>query len=247
MVLMTTISTSAASVTVYEIYHMMKYNSTNKNYDYYQIPLYWNNVSGGKCQISVDYNRYLSTTDPQQTAIRGAIANSYMKWNNTGKVSATLSGNANVYFSYPTEVFWKNTVQGGNLVALTVLNDTNGAMIYSSSAAYISTGKIRSAMIYFNSDPNKRVHEEDIDKPGYDFTAMSSVNLNKVVVHEMGHALCLGHPGVYESNSKMGTIFYKEFFQDGSMTSIMHQGVVEGIVSGTPTSYDINCLRIKYQ
>ena len=42
MVLMTTISTSAASVTVYEIYHMMKYNSTNKNYDYYQIPLYWN-------------------------------------------------------------------------------------------------------------------------------------------------------------------------------------------------------------
>lgn len=168
--------------------------------------LKWNHFSGQEAYLKVNGDGLDSRT-------KGYLNTIYSRWNSSPYVYAELTSfsASTVDMTTATQSWWNSNVSDTfrTVIGITVLTDTNGNVVNSSYMASISSKKIRYAMISFSpySDP---------------YTSASFTR--KAMVHELGHALCLGHV-------TSGT------------ASIMRQG---NVGYEYPQSYDYTVLANKY-
>jgi hypothetical protein len=139
--------------------------------------------------------------------LNGPLADNYSPmrvcWN--GSYSPVLTqdvpfANSTVDYCTPTTTWWDNN-NYGSIWAMTYLYDTNNDLVMSYNQALASTGSIHYAAIYVNPYPAR--------------LPSSSTTQTKILVHEAGHALCLGHPD---------RIYYQ--YLDPSIPSVMRQGAL---------------------
>lgn len=101
--------------------------------------------------------------------------------------------------------------------AVTRLRDTYGTWLFE-----FETGTFNDCYNWFNY---ARIY---VNKNYDSNLKLSATNKQKVLAHEIGHVLQLGHP------------------TSTTQSSIMHQGKVGGVVSATPTTKDVNDLKETY-
>ncbi|MGI6577348.1 MAG: hypothetical protein ACOX1Q_04790 [Eubacteriales bacterium] len=204
------------------------------NYSLSDIELKWNNFYSGKANLQIHYDTYIPiATHP---GLRGAIANAYDRWMLAvpSKVYAIPSpvSSANVFFQVPSTGVWNGLLgaYASDTIATTLLWDTADNRIFDVGephyTAFSSTKLISWAQILFS--------------PLQTFSNNSQTQ--KHVIHELGHALTLGHP--YDKQ----LIQYSGFVNVtiANVSSIMHQGLIGGNVASLPTSHDINDITSKY-
>jgi hypothetical protein len=124
-----------------------------------------------------------------------------------------------VDFCTPTESWWDSQGYGMfNPVAVTYIYDTNGTLINSTTKADNSTKLISYAQIYIN--PYSLTHD-----------LLSDTQKIAVLVHELGHVMCLGHSD--------------DIYYPTSAKSIM-QKLIDTINFSYPQTHDKNDIASKY-
>lgn len=149
------------------------------------------------------------------------------KWNgakmnyNTGtkiNVSYVSYANSNVRYT-DSETAWKKLKLDSDTLGLTrVYNTAKESVISGYYSAAESNGQINSATIYINPDP--KVFKENVGKTVT--TTMYKNRIQKVITHELGHALGLGHPtySYYNPISSSTYSIMRQGFPDISKTTL---------------------------
>lgn len=153
--------------------HEMYYYKNSQN-ETIPISLYWTFTSGSKRDVKCNGDN---------------LSNPYKKYYNTA-VSVWNLPQINIYnhsfngskvdLSDASTSWWDNNVGSKQTLAITTLTDTAGRTVNSTSAALASTKQIRYAAIHFSPYT-------------FNYGTLSTNQQACVLVHEIGHALCLGH------------------------------------------------------
>ena len=140
-------------------------------------PLRWSVKSGGKCYLKIRNNNLKA---PYVTKYNLAIS----AWKNAcpNEINSVLNSTSyNVVLTCPSASSWSSIVGSMANYALgyTRLLSTDNRHIKSAADAKASSGKIKYATIYLTP------HTEKYD---------TNTHITATMVHEIGHALGLGHP-----------------------------------------------------
>ena len=162
------------------------------------------------------------------------------QWNglSCGSVSVstsitTYSGNANVFISNSSYI-WNNLGVSPSTLARTRLYDTQGNLINTASAAQSSLGFIKEADIYLN--PSLNAISSNGSGGSVSGTTLDD-RIKKVIAHEMGHAMLLGH----SDRSGYAPI-------GSTVPSLMRQGYYNGsTIPLAPAAHEISDVQTKYQ
>ncbi len=194
--------------------HEIYYNGSAPNWN--PIPLEWYWISNNKADVKCS-NDYLSGTPSSY------YSSALGKWNSACSNDVYLYDasfdTSKADFCTPTTNWWDNEFPSPwNLFYLGIVwsYDTTGTRIMDAYDAEDSTGLIRTAAIFMN--PHSDV-----------WSGESSTYIRGVLVHELGHVLCLGHPD-------------QEYYYT-SASSIMKSVAQE---LDTPQQHDINDISAKY-
>lgn len=203
VVVMGVISTNAVSVFAHEIF----YDGSTA------VPLRWNDVTNRTAKLKLNDDLLDSNYSSHYSVIRGAWPNA------STRVSAVDSdfSISNVDLATASSDYWSDRwgiLYSSAVLGVCDMTSTDDIQINSLSAAKNCSGLIRYAGILFT--PNS----------SYD----NNTHRRNTMVHEIGHALGLGHPNTnyYVTNA----------------ASVMRQGTVENYY--TPQTHDINDLNSKY-
>ncbi len=187
--------------------HEMFYDGTTG------VPLKWNDVVNRTARLKTNDDLLDSNYSSHYSVIRAAWPNA------SARVSVTDTdfSSSNVDLSTATSDYWSN--RWGYIYSLGILGvcdmtSTDNYELNSLANAKASSGLIKYAGILFT--PNSSYE--------------NTTHRRKTMVHEIGHALGLGHPNTdyYVTNA----------------ASVMRKGTVETYY--TPQTHDVNDLNSKY-
>ena len=177
-------------------------------------------INGDKINVSNNYDVFETQYNICETA-----------WNNKGNglVSVVHSSfsSSNVDVAMPTSNYWQQTMQGDRYYDLghCLLSDTNDNEIDSLATALNSTRNINYAAIFLNPDDDFFKYRNSNE--------LNTTLIKYTIVHEVGHALTLGHP-----NGEYNTMY---------VDSVMNTDVVaESLSYYLPQVHDNNDLIAKY-
>ena len=205
------IFTLAFGISAHEMY------STNTGIP---IVLKWNNTLNGKAFLQIngtdlnnttngyDYSQYLDQYNGAKNA-----------WHNCANLVTIESSTSNptVKLIVPSTSQWQRLVTENYIystLGCTLNKASNGVLIYDRNDALNSSRSIVSAVIYMNP---------------YNYVFEDANEIRSVMVHELGHVLCLGHPNGSYNNM--------------SVASVMNQGQA---IYTIPQSHDISDILNKY-
>ncbi|MBP3323811.1 MAG: hypothetical protein J6M16_06430 [Clostridia bacterium] len=181
--------------------HEMYYTSSGT-----PIVLRWTNTYSGKpfLQVNGDGLAGCSYEEYNYSNEYNAV---WSAWNSCAGLvvveRASLS-NSSVDFVVPSYSTWRSLV-GNNrefdVHARTILKATD-RLIYSSSDASASSKNIIYATIYMNP----------YIQQAYQFDGLDTLDIRHVIVHEMGHALTLGHSNAGPYASSVASVMQEETF-----------------------------------
>ena len=190
--------------------HEMYYDSASM-----PIKLVWHYRSNGDAYLKIN-GTYLSS---YYTSLYNSVYPIWDNYSSDVKITSTSFNEATVPLYTGTESFWKGLTEKlrGEVLGITYLVSSTGQQVNSPSSAAASTGRIKSAIIYFTPRTGN---------------FSNTAHAKATMVHEIGHALCLGHPNTvygYTTNAR----------------SIMRQ-VPSYEQYYVPQTHDINDLHSKY-
>jgi hypothetical protein len=127
------------------------------------------------------YLQLKSNGDYLQAPYADNYSNANIKWTSSSSPVIYITdtfANSNVDLLTPTTTWWTSKGLGSGVAAITVVQDTTGKEIWTATDASSSNKNISYANIYVNPSAS----------------AVGELWQNKVLVHEMGHVMDLGHP-----------------------------------------------------
>lgn len=178
------------------------------------IPLKWANVTNRVASLKINGDKLDSNYSSQYSTIRYAWSNASARVS----ISQTDFSSSNVDLGTATKSAWASIVGEWNVYSVLGLcqaTSTDGIALDSVAHAKSSSGKIKYASILFTP---------------YTTGFQNTTHRRCTMVHEIGHALGLGHPNTT--------------YNVTSAASVMRQGTVETYY--TPQTHDINDLNNKY-
>lgn len=179
------------------------------------IVLKWNYKTSSKLYVTCS-NDYLTGT--LASAYPTAMAKWYNSCPSTVFMADVTSTTSKMDFLTPTQSYWKQKIGTPTeellnyriTFAYTELYDTNSLFINTVSTAQASTKRIGSAAVYVNPYPDAfdGTHADD------GITAFTADQKAKLLAHELGHVMGLGHCdavyNIFSGSSIMRVDFYDE-------------------------------------
>ena len=191
--------------------HEMYYDSSNN-----PISLVWHYRSNGDAYLKIN-------GDNLTLSYYSSLYNSvYPLWDSSSSdvtIANTSFSNCTVSLASATQTYWKNRFKDNyeGIAGVTDLVSSDNYNVNSAYTASASSGRIKLASIYLTP---------------YTSNFSSTSHAKAVMVHEIGHALCLGHPNTVYGHTT-------------NDSSIMRQTpIYEGYY--VPKTHDINDLHSKY-
>ena len=198
--------------------HEMYYTSSGS-----PVTLRWSVLSNGKCYIKINGDKINSSGN--FSVYNQQYNNCKYAWSNSISSLITIVEEdnfttSNVDVATATESYWDSMFDTDNyysISAFTRLSDTNNNAVTNLTSAINSTGNIDYAAIFMS--------------PFVAGFGGDNTYIKRIIVHEIGHALTLGHPN---------TIYYPV-----NDASVMRQDDDEATYY-TPRTHDINDIMAKY-
>lgn len=189
--------------------HEMFYDSNGDG-----IILKWGNLQNELPYLTINGDYLNSDYDPFYNSVVQAWSTASYKVTAVAESFST----SKVDFCTPTTEYWEDRFgfYASYYAGITDIKDSYGTFISSVSEAENSSGIITYAQIYLNPDIN---------------LFENNTHIEKTMVHELGHVLCLGHPDAE----------YDPISSD--VASIMRRGSLGYKI---PQSHDITDLYNKY-